>query len=308
MPFRTITARFRRAARRLGAAFSAFATATNQAFRFFGGWAYGKGKKLNQLALRTLGAVRNQTIRGARRSKAGIIWAAKGGLRIERTGVAYIRRYATWGVFYLAVIGAFVFGYIVWHDKLMADLFQLQKPDTQHATYYYAVNVIVLPLQTLLLLVAGLYGWWTLNQNRKFKQHDVEATCVRDYVALEERLESAKTDTAKFVAAVRAYWTLMVYEYYWWREGLISREIFAIWCEFRMQRFRGGAADIFGANAAAPFTDYTSAYRYCKDQKVFRSPSRFIDLMEYLIDRSATKSSLSWPEIERFRHGWHHRV
>jgi hypothetical protein len=143
-----------------------------------------------------------------------------------------------------------------------------QKPDTEHATAYYAVNVVFVPFQTVLLLVAGFYAWRTLRQNHKFKQHDVEAACVRDYIAIERQLEDAKGDAAKVKAAVRAYWVLIVYEYYWWQRGLISRELFATWYEFRVQKFRDPPAyTIIAQNERATFTNYKQGFEFCKSEQ-----------------------------------------
>jgi hypothetical protein len=182
-----------------------------------------------------------------------------------------------------------------------------RESDTRNADFYYLINIIFVPLQTMILLIGGGFALWTLSQNHKFKQHDVEAKCIEDYLAIEQQLIDAGNDAAKIVSAVRAYWILMLYEYYWWRQGLLSRDLFANWCEFRVQRFEKKPDYAFGTQGTRlPFKNYLEGYAYFKNEKVFRSPSLFDDLMLALIDRAGKKvdKRLQWFEIERYRHGF----
>jgi len=181
-------------------------------------------------------------------------------------------------------------------------LFPRDTHDTRNADSYYLVNVLLIPLQTTLLLIGGLAAFWTLRQGLHFKQHDVEARCVRDYLEIERQLDEADDDK-KVGQAIRSYWVLMLYEYYWWRKDLISRELFTNWCEFRVQRFRKN--EPYGFRAAnAELENYRKGYDYHRTKKTFPSPSPFDDLMTFLMDRAANRvDDLDWKDIERFRHG-----
>jgi hypothetical protein len=191
---------------------------------------------------------------------------------------------------------------------LVHRLFPKNVMDSWNANLYYLANIVLLPLQSFFLLIGGLYAWRTLSQNRKFKQHEVEASCIRDYLAIERQLAEAGNDRQKIETAVRAYWILMIYEYYWWRHGLLSRDLFAVWCEFRVQHFRKNPRYAFGApNPGNPlqFTTYREGYNFCKTEKVFRAPSKFDTLMLTLMERANSNTDdLRWHHIERFRHGW----
>jgi hypothetical protein len=185
--------------------------------------------------------------------------------------------------------------------------------DSAHANLYYVITIICLPLQTFLLLIAGLYGWRTLRQNLEFKQRDVEQQCVDDYLAILKQLRDAAIDPVKIEAAVRAYWIHMIYEFYWWRRGLISRGLFLIWAEFREREFRKNhsyypAGHAFQANQTPPIRTFVEGFEFCRDQHVFRKNSDFIKFMTYLLIRSRRpERRLWWFEIERFRHrslGW----
>jgi hypothetical protein len=311
MPFPRIPAWVKAIAAWLHATLATCVNATQQSFQNFIDWMVRNARRLGEAIERRLETCRNY-INAAIEGIAAWVVAAKNWEANQRPiAVAYVRRYGHVSFYVLALVVIAALGWIFWQYHVVSDLLKVDSKDTPHANDYYAVNVLVLPMQTVLLLVASVYGAWTLNQNRKFKQHDVEATCVRDYVAIEDRLANTTGDGAKTVAAVRAYWTLMVYEYYWWRRGLISRGLFTIWCEFRVQRFRGNpdytfTPDTFGAGQQPPFTKYKGGFEFCKTSKVFRSPSAFEDLMRYLIDRATNNlDNLQWYEIERFRHKWH---
>jgi hypothetical protein len=220
-----------------------------------------------------------------------------------RRGLAWGHR---WGPATIVLVGVTTIPVSCWlfRTELSAglhDLLALQGTDTAHATWYYAVNVIFLPLQTALLIIGGVYAWLTLRQSARFKQHDAEARCVSDYIAVEQKMHAAKTE-ADMKAAARAYWTLIIYEYHWWRRGLISRELFTVWMAFHMQKF--------GPNAPV-YTNFQAwnllrSFNFAKRNKVFRTPSSFAQLMGYLIGRAraADGADLKWHHIERFRHGW----
>lgn len=220
---------------------------------------------------------------------------------------AYVSRYGIVTAFFVLVASACWLAWKFGWPEISGDLLVPNKTvpnqETPHATEYYAFNVIFLPLQTLLLFVASIYGWWTLRQNRRFKQHDVEARCISDYLTFEQRLHKTH-DEKEFIANVRAYWTLILYEYYWWKSGLISRKLFTIWCEFRVQRFRDNPKYEFAATMNPTLHDYRGAFKFCRKNKVFRSRSGFTSLMAYLIKRAKDKrENLHWSEIERFRYG-----
>ena len=110
---------------------------------------------------------------------------------------AYVHRYYYLMFYFVAIASVLVPCRIFWANPAITNLFATQGTDTSHATLYYAVTIIFLPLQTLLVLVGGTYGWQALRQNRRFKQHEVEASCVRDYVAIDQRFEQAAGDSEK---------------------------------------------------------------------------------------------------------------
>lgn len=314
MPLEKTKARLTRAAQRLRAFYNDGVAALDRISRSI---ADGCERRLKQIrrTFRDLGqAIGDYERCGTDWCAANLGVAGRWSQGMLRMIAAFWHRYG-YCTFYLVILaGVGMLGWVLWQDHVIGDLLTKANSDSEHANDYYFVNIVFLPFQAFLLLVGGLYAAWTLSQNHKFKQHDVEAMCVRDYVAIEQRLEAAQGDGPRTVGAIRAYWTLMVYEYYWWRRGLISRGLFTIWCEFRVQRFRDNtpytfAADTFDANnAAAPFPDYQTGFAYCKSKKVFRSPSRFEDLMLYLKQRAHDDlDNLQWHEIERFRHGWRER-
>jgi hypothetical protein len=173
--------------------------------------------------------------------------------------------------------------------------------DSRNGDYYYIVNILFVPLQTVLLLLGGLAAYHTLRQSHHFKQHDVEANCVRDYLEIERQLIEANDDK-KLARAIRSYWVLMLYEYYWWRKDLISRELFANWCEFRIQRFRKNEKYSF-SSPNQNLENYVKGYEYHRKEKTFPSPSRFDDLMTYLMNQATNqRENLNWNDIERFRY------
>jgi hypothetical protein len=220
-----------------------------------------------------------------------------------RHGLAWGHR---WGPATIFLVGAATIAVVCWLFRTelstgLHALFNSQGTDTAHATWYYAVNVIFLPFQTALLIIGGIYAWLTLRQSSRFKQHDAEARCVSDYIAVEQKMHAATTE-ADMKAAARAYWTLIIYEYHWWRRGLISRELFTVWMAFHVQKF--------GPNAPV-YTNLQTwtllrSFNFAKRDKVFRTPSSFARLMRYLIVRAgdADGVDLKWHHIERFRHGW----
>lgn len=145
-------------------------------------------------------------------------------------------------------------------------------------------------------------------QNLEFKQRDVERQFVTDFMDVHRQIAEAGTDYKKLEAAVRAYWILMICEFYWWRRGLISRRLFLIWTEFREQEFRKNLpyfpAPTAAAGATPPqFNDCFGGFTYCKDHHVFRKGSHFVKFMNYLHSRSqGPERPLRWFQIERFRH------
>jgi hypothetical protein len=205
-----------------------------------------------------------------------------------------------------------------WFKLGAPDFLTVDKRDTEHANLNYVITIICLPLQSLLLLIAGLYGWRTLRQNHEFKQRDVEQQCVTDYMAVQKQIQDAGNDQKKVEAAIRAYWVLMVYEFYWWRRGLISRRLFLSWAEFREKEFRRNLSYFHPAptpptGAAAPtprpFENFIQGFTYCQDHNVIRKGTDFVRFMNYLHDRSrGPERPLYWFHIERFRHrslgGW----
>lgn len=218
---------------------------------------------------------------------------------------AYVHRYYYLMFYFVAIASVLVPCRIFWANPAITNLFATQGTDTSHATLYYAMTIIFLPLQTLLVLVGGAYGWQALRQNRRFKQHEVEASCVRDYVAIDQRFEQAASDGDKIKEAVRAYWALIVYEYYWWRRGLVSRTLFTIWCEFHVQKFRKNAPYKFLPDETPPFRSFREGFDFCRSNSVFSHPSVFDDLMQYLIKRADNNlENLQWYDIEHYRRGW----
>lgn len=77
--------------------------------------------------------------------------------------------------------------------------------------YNSLVNIVFIPLQTALLLVAGVAGAYTLLQARRFKQREVEDHAVRSYWEIERRLLETETALPFDEQAVRrciwAYWS-----------------------------------------------------------------------------------------------------
>jgi len=313
-PFARTHARINSALGRLRAKIDARIVAGKQSVRAQTDRALLKAKSIRQACGDQITACVRRAKAAPARGKAGYKKASNWAMDREPLVAAFCYRYRR--IFYLLVAACALFLiYLFWGAAVATEksLLDPQRPDTDHATAYYAVNVVFLPSQTFLLLAAGFYAWRTLRQNHKFKQHDVEAACVRDYIAIERQLEDANGNAGKVEAAVRAYWVLMVYEYYWWQRGLISRELFATWCEFRVQNFRDPppykfAQASLGQNEKVPFTNYKQGFEFCKDNKVFRSPSVFYDLMLYLIGRATQHlENLQPRDIERFRHGWRQR-
>jgi hypothetical protein len=181
-------------------------------------------------------------------------------------------------------------------------VFPRDRHDTRHADFYYLVSFLFIPAQTALLLIGGFAAYWTLRQGHRFKQYDVEENCVRDYLEVERQLEEADDDK-EVGQAIRSYWVLMLYEYYWWRKDLISRELFTNWCEFRVHRFRKNEPYPLRV-ANAELENYRKGYEYHRTKKTFPSPSRFDDLITFLMDRAAKGvDDLDWKDIEPFRHG-----
>ena len=218
---------------------------------------------------------------------------------------AYFHRYYYLMFYFAAIASVLVPCRIFWAHPAITNLLATQGTDTSHATLYYAVTIIFLPLQTLLVLVGGAYGWQALRQNRRFKQHEVEASCVRDYVAIDQRFEHAASDGEKIKEAVRAYWALIVYEYYWWRRGLVSRTLFTIWCEFHVQKFRKNAPYKFSPDGTPSFRSFREGFYFCRSNSVFSHPSAFDDLMQYLIKRADNNlENLQWYDLEHYRRGW----
>lgn len=220
-----------------------------------------------------------------------------------RHGLAWGHR---WGMATVFLAGVATIPIVCWlyQGELSTELHALltkQEMDTQHATWYYAVNVIFLPLQTLLLVIGGIYAWVTLRQSSRFKQHDAESRCVSEYVAVEQKMHAAQTE-AEMKAAARAYWTLIIYEYHWWRRGLISRELFTVWMAFHIQKFAPNAPRYTNL----PAWSLLRSFKFAKRDRVFRTPSSFEQLMRYLIARArdTDAADLKWHQIERFRHGW----
>jgi hypothetical protein len=180
--------------------------------------------------------------------------------------------------------------------------------DTRNGDFYYLTNIVFIPFQTALLLIAGFFAQRTLTQNKRFKQHEVETQCIGEYLAIEQRLIDAGEDHQKIQAAVRAYWILIVYEHYWWSNDLLSRELFTSWCEFRMQRFRQNPVYPFGGppEDMLGFRDYRGGYRFSRAKKIFRSGTRFDKLMLSLMARADENGArvLRWEDIEIYRHGF----
>jgi hypothetical protein len=225
-------------------------------------------------------------------------------------------RYGPSGILFLiglaalaAIIWVFVFEFDAAH-WLTVD----SSHDSSHANLYYVVTIVCLPLQTLLLLIAGLYAWRTLRQNLQFKQRDVEQQCVDDYLAIHEQMREAATDTDKIEASVRKYWIHMIYEFYWWRRGLISSRLYRIWTEFREREFRTNLSyypvgHVFPPNQASPIKTFVDGYEFCRNNYVFRKNTDFVKFMDYLLERSKKpERHLWWFQLEPFRHqslgGW----
>jgi hypothetical protein len=153
------------------------------------------------------------------------------------------------------------------------------------------------------VVIGGLVARRTLGQSHKFKQYDVESSCIREYLAIENQLAVA-TGNGEVTRALRQYWVLMLYEYYWWRLDLLSRAIFTNWCEFRRQRFAKNETFAAGQGTALPFDSYLAAYFYFRRLKVFPKRGPFDKLMRHLIRHRHRPQPLTWYEIEYFRHGF----
>jgi hypothetical protein len=181
--------------------------------------------------------------------------------------------------------------------------FSRETKDSPNGDLYYLVNIFFIPFQTVLVVIGGFVAWRTLGQGHKFKQYDVESNCIKEYLSIEEELAKATTNEQR-VRAWRQYWVLMLYEYYWWRQDLLSRAIFTNWCEFRRQRF--GKMEPFTKidGGALPFQSYLGGYTYFRRRKVFPRGGPFDKLMKYLIRERDRDSPITWFEIEHFRHGW----
>jgi hypothetical protein len=184
--------------------------------------------------------------------------------------------------------------------------------------YRYGVAGIILVVG--LALVAGvLWAFWFKLGAPDFLTADKRDTEHANlYMAVQKQLQDAENDYKKVEAAIRAYWLLMVYEFYWWRRGMISRRLFLAWAEFREQEFRRNLSYFHpvptppaGATAPTPppFENFIQGFTYCKDHNVIRAGTHFVRFMNYLYDRSQRpERPLHWFHIERFRHrslgGW----
>jgi len=288
------------------------AAAVKQAFRLSIDGIISGAMWIGRICVRFLTACSKIAKACGRRGMAMYIAARDWGARPILLSADYIRR-RKFRIITASALLAGISG-LSWYywpavPKLMHRVLPKAPSDTPNADFYYLVNILFVPLQTFLLLIGGAYAWRTLRQSHKFKQHDVEARCITDYLALEQRLAEAGRDNEEIESAVRAYWTLMLYEYYWWRHDLLSRDLFTNWCEFRAQRFHKNAEYRFtplppGSTQTLPFTDYRDGYAYFKGQKVYPGPSRFDDLMQSLIDRAtAGATTVRWSDIEQYRRG-----
>jgi hypothetical protein len=330
MPFDRLWARIRDTAAWISGKSAGVAAAVKHAFRAAIDWAVGRAKSVGQICVGFAVSCGNFAKGCVNRARATCISLTDWIMTGMRTAVAHVYRYLARIALVVLVVGVLDFCWKYWPEvpkPARAHRHWVHRPkpatppppdvihrllpregDTRNADFYYLVNIIFVPLQTLILLVGGTIALWTLSQNHKFKQHDVEATCIKDYLAIEQQLIDAGHDNAKIESAARAYWVLMLYEYYWWSQDLLSRDLFANWCEFRVQRFRNNPVYAFAAppqGTALNFTNYREGYEHFKRTKVFPSPSRFDDLMLALIDRAAKGTpNLRWYEIERYRHGW----
>jgi hypothetical protein len=319
MPFVRLQLRIRRAARRISAKVSGAIAAVKNAFLAAVDGIIGGVNWLGRACWSLLTAFGNFARACAR-------WGIGMVIRALLFLAAYISRFWPWILVVVFALGISEASWKYWppapspthrhmvHRPPPPDVVHRVFPkdsakDSRNGDFYYLVNILFVPLQTVLLLIGGLVALRTLNQSHKFKQHDVETNCVRDYIAIEKRLLEATGDRKKLEGAVRAYWMLMVYEYYWWRRGLLSRGLFTIWCEFRVQQFRKPPTYVTTpapTGAELPLTHFSEGYEYCKSVNVFPSPSGFEDLMKFLIDRAGNRNiqKLKWRDIEYYRYRW----
>jgi hypothetical protein len=126
---------------------------------------------------------------------------------------------------------------------------------------------------------------------------------MKDYLDIERQLEETRTNE-EIKRAVRLDWVLMLYEYYWWRQDLVSRELFTNWCEFRRQRFAKNTTYLDKGDTPLGFNSYIGGYITFRKEKVFPRDSGFDHLMRHLINRRHSKTPVTWQEIEHFRYRW----
>jgi hypothetical protein len=256
-------------------------------------------------------------------TKARVMAAVRRMWRVVRTPVAHIFRHSGPILLGLAVLGSVAIGWHYWprihhpaerHGPLfrpphpppnaMHRLFPRNADkNSPNEDFYYLVNILFVPTQTMLVLLAGFFGWRTLSQGHKFKQHDVEARCMKDFLDIERQLEEARTND-EIKRAVRLYWVLMLYEYYWWRQDLVSRDLFTNWCEYQRQRFAKNMPYPDKRGTPLGFDTYIGSYITYRKEKIFPRDSGFDHLMRHLINRRSGKRPVTWYEIEHFRHGW----
>lgn len=256
-------------------------------------------------------------------TEARSVAAFKRAWRVVRRPVAHLFRHSGLILLILVVLGGIAIGWHYWprihhqaerHGLLFRPahappnavhrLFPRNADkNSPNEDFYYLVNILFVPTQTILVLLAGFFGWRSLSQGHKFKQHDVEVRCIKDYLDIEQQLAKACTND-EVISAVRQDWVLMLYEYYWWRQDLVSRDLFTNWCEFRRQRFAKNEAYPDKRDAPLGFNNYIGGYIRFRKDKIFPRDSGFDHLMRHLISRRNSNTPVTWHEIEHFRYRW----
>ncbi|MBV8777954.1 MAG: hypothetical protein JO032_17835 [Alphaproteobacteria bacterium] len=164
---------------------------------------------------------------------------------------------------------------------------------------YDVVNVVFLPLQTWLLIFAGIVAYRTYLNGREFKQRDIEAECVRRYEEIEHLRQSPEFNLDP-LPYVKRYWSHQIHQYYMWNRNLISNELYMIWLQGRWLNFLQN--ENFGDPQNNTVIDYRSGFEYLRAQEHFLGNETFVRLMSEIAGRAMRGDHLfGHRELRRYR-------
>jgi hypothetical protein len=148
--------------------------------------------------------------------------------------------------------------------------------DNDLTSLYNVVNVIFLPLQTFLLVLAGTIAYRTYFKAAEFKQRDIESDCVKRY----DEIEAFKhSDEFQILSYMRRYWSHQIHQYYMWSRRLISDQLYMTWLEGRRIDFRRNETYLLRAAEDHGIIDYKTGFEYLVSQGHFRGNEKFVVLV-----------------------------